>query len=415
MAGQETELPDIVDDEEDVEDRKAKPKQQPKRDWDRICAYQTLKVVKIRDKTLGLVYWAFVTMVITYEVLVVLFMEGKHMQQGDGIGTVMTHVSGKAYAGDKVYDAEDLRVPVIESAGAFLLTRQIRVTQTRGTCIDWDSPKKCPCDDAAGEVCEGKYCAVSTWCPSIGDSNVKDPPASAQITVVKGIEDMMLKIMSGITFPTIRQDAFYVTGASPGATNQFANITVGALLTYADPPLSLTPEVLNSGALLGVSFFWNCDVRSDCEPKVVIKRLDTGQGFVNKRARYRIDNGVETRDALYVNGLRILIDSSGLGKRFSLVLVVVQVGSAIAILRSASILVDMIMLKAIFFKKERVGALKKCKIVETEDFSDMQDRLNLIKEAEPAGEEPRGRGVKLGLGLGGTGGLAQAVLRGRGQ
>jgi hypothetical protein len=334
------ELQNIVDEEEADEAREKSEKNKTKgflgQDWDKICAYKTFKVVRIRDFKLGLSYWAIVSIVVLYVVVFAFSIEGKHQQQEPGVGTVLTKVIGKAYAGDKVFDPSDLRFPVIEPSGAFLLTRRVAVTQTRGKCVDWDAPKQCPCDEAAGETCTNGYCEVATWCPSLGDKNAHEPPAEAKVDKVEGIDRIILKIMSGIAFPGIG-NRFFVTGGSPGASNQFKNISVGDLLSLAEPPLSLDNRLQEYGAFIGVSFFWNCDVSGDCEPTVVIKHLDSGQGFVQKRAHYSRKNGVETREALYMNGLRILIDSSGIGRQSSLVLAIIQIGSAIALIRVAAI------------------------------------------------------------------------------
>merc|ERR1740121_1699840 len=139
---------------------------------------------------------------------------------------------------------------------------------------------------------------------------------------------------------------------------------------------------LTSGALIGVSFFWNCDVgysgNSPCEPHVIIKRLDGGQGFVQKRVLHKRSNGEETRDAIYMYGLRILVDSSGLGKRVSLELIVIQIGSALALLKTASMAADFMMLR--LYPADRVKAYSKCKFITTKDYSDLQDRLNMIDE-----------------------------------
>jgi|Transcript_89669 hypothetical protein len=426
------ELQNFVD-EEEAEEARAKAEKNKSRgflnvDWDKACAYKTFKVVRIRDFKLGLSYWAIVSAVVLYVVVFAFSIEGKHQQQEPGVGTVLTKVIGKAYSGDKVFDPSDLRFPVIEPSGAFLLTRRVSVTQTRGKCVDWDAPKKCPCDDAAGEVCNNGYCEVATWCPSLGDKNAHDPPPEAVVDKVQGIDRIILKIMSGIAFPGIG-NRFFVTGGSPGApTSQFKNISVGELLSLSDPPLKLDSKLSEYGAFIGVSFFWNCDVSGDCEPTVVIKHLDSGQGFVQKRAHFSRRNGVETREALYMNGLRILIDSSGIGRQSSLVLAIIQIGSAIALIRVAAIVADFLMLNggvdlcggSLGYSKVRRDSYYKCKVTETKDYSDLQDRINLIDETKKREATGRiqnntsaGASVALGLGAGGRGGLASAVLRGR--
>jgi len=417
-AGQQgTELRPVVDEieEENRADQEAKAKENQGPDWDRICAYKTYKVVRIRDRQLGFCYWGIVSCVILYVVVFGFSIGGKHQQQEPGVGTVLTKVFGKAYSGDKVFDPSDLRFPVIEPSGAFLLTRKVSVTQKKGKCVDYDAPKRKPCDD--GETEEGDFCTVETWCPSLGDKNADKPPPEAVVDKLEGIESLVMKIMSGIAFPGIG-NRFFVTGGSPGASNQFKNITVEKLLSLAEPPQKL--EQLTNGALIGVSFFWDCDVSGDCEPAVVIKRLDSGQGFVQKRARHFRKAGVDMREALYLNGLRILVDSSGIGKQASLVLAIIQVGSAIALIRVAGIVADNMMLYGLQYTKTRREAYYKCKVQETKDYSDLQDRINLIHETKGREVTTRSKGgssagahVALGLGAGGRGGLASSIIRGR--
>jgi len=219
-SGQAVELQPVVDEieEEEKETQKAKAAQNAGFDWDRICAYKTFKVVRIRDRQLGFCYWGIVTCVILYVVVFCFSIDGKHQQQEPGVGTVLTKVFGKAYSGDKVFDPSDLRFPVIEPSGAFLLTRRVTISQKRGKCVDWDQPKRCPCDE--GETCVGDYCEVAGWCPSLGDKNAQKPPPEAVVDEIEGLDKIVLKIMSGIAFPGIG-NRFFVTGGSPGATNQF--------------------------------------------------------------------------------------------------------------------------------------------------------------------------------------------------
>lgn len=421
MRAQGQELGSVVDDDDaEKADTEAKATANKGPDWDRICSYKTFKVVRIRDRQLGFCYWGIVSCVILYVVVFAFCIEGKHQQQEPGVGTVLTKVFGKAYSGldtenVKVFDPSDLRFPVIEPSGAFLLTRKIALTQKRGKCVDWDQPKKAPCD--AGETQNGDYCEIETWCPSLGDKNVDSPPAEAVVDEIRGLEDIVLKIMSGVAFPGIG-NRFFVTGGSEGGTNQFKNITLKKLLQLAEPPQTLDNKMLSHGALIGVSFFWNCDVSGECEPSVVIKRLDSGQGFVQKRARHARIGTEETREALYLNGLRILVDSSGIGRQFSVVLTITQIGSAIALIRVAAIVADNLMLYSCHYTKLRRETYYKCKVQETADYSDLKDRINLIQDTKsrevvsrPKSGARGGAHVALGLGAGGRGGLATSILK----
>mmetsp|Transcript_17303 Transcript_17303/g.52102 ORF Transcript_17303/g.52102 Transcript_17303/m.52102 type:complete len:408 (-) Transcript_17303:166-1389(-) len=404
MAG--TELTGIVD--EDDDDRRRREERLKEWDWDGICAYRTSKVVRIRDKFLGGLYWSLVTFVIMYFIIYVFHVKGMHSQQENGIGTVITKFQGKGFAGDKVFDGPDLRFPIIEPSGAFIMTRRIVVKdQQVGSCVDWDNPQKCPCP--ANSTCTNGYCEVQGWCPSIGDHNADNPPQGALVENITGLESSTLKIASAIAFPSIG-NKFFVTGDSPGAVNEFKSIKLGALLARAEPPILLRD--LPRGALIGVNFFWNCDVVGECEPVPVIKRLDGGQGFVQKRSWHKRANGQETREAVYMFGLRILVDSGGIGRRVSMPLIIIQLGSCLALLKLAGILVDFLMLK---MPQERKDAYNRCKVETTDDYSDLQDRLNLVKDNELLNAQRQrasGRST-LGLGTGGRGGSPGMILRGR--
>lgn len=423
-------------DEEDTgDDPKAEAKKHPLRpkkatmwDLDVIFAYRTFKIVRIKDRWLGFLYWAIVLAVILYLLVYVFGVEAKHQYQEPGIGTVLTRFKGKAFSGegaDKlVFDGPDLRWPIIEPSGAFIMTKQLVMRgQTIGKCINWDTPKRCPC--AAGETCVDEHCSVQAWCPSLGDINAPNdgkqspsaPPAEVEHHRVSGLENAGVSIMSGIAFPGIG-NYFFTTGASEGAENQFKNVTVGELLALAEPPVSVE-DVIDTGALLGVSFFWNCDVDiGNCEPAVIIKRLDSGQGFSQKRARHYREGGVEKRDAMFMYGIRIIVDSAGIGKQSSLVLIVMQIGAGLALLRTAAYFVDYVMLSQYVYAEGTRNAYSSCKIIETKDYSDLKDRINLIqdqKEQQHKGH-PLAQGVNtgaIGLGPGARGGQASSILRGR--
>lgn len=409
---------DEVDEEEDEID---KPKKQGF-DWDRICAYKTFRVIRIKDRNLGLLYWTIVTLVIFYIIIFGFLIEAKHQYQEPGIGTVITRFQGKAFFENKVYDEADLRYPEVEPFGAFIMTKSITVKgQKLGTCIDYDNP--CPCR-GGGECVGDAFCKDRAWCPSIGDGNAADPPEGAITVKMKGLEHTKFEIMSGIAFPGIG-NYFFVTGKSAGAVNPFKNITLEELLSRASPPVRVQ-DVLDTGALISISFFWNCDVSQECEPAVIVKRLDSGKGFVQKRVRHQHVGGVHTRDAIYMHGLRLLVESSGIGRRISLVLIVIQIGSGLALLRTASMAADFLMLR--LYSKVRSQAYYTCKVIPTEDYSDLQDRINLIKDEkermarekdlDDAGQandlSGAGARVALGLGPGGRGGMAAGIISGHG-
>jgi len=413
---QDSELQPFVDEDDEI-DEDAGPKPKPA-DLDETCAYLTVKVVRIKDRNLGMLYWGIVTIVILYINIFALGMEGRHQYQEPGIGTVITRFKGKAFSKGKAWDAADLRFPEVEPFGAFILTKMLMMgNQKVADCVDFENP--CPCRE--GAKCVDGFCQDKAYCPSLGEGNMEKPDG-AVIETMSGLENSIVEIHSGIAFPGIG-NYFWVTGKSPLGKNPFKNMTLSDLLQMADPPANLE-DVIDTGALIGVSFFWNCDVTGDdCEPNAVVKRLDNGKGFIQKRAVHRTRGGVDERDAFLMYGIRILVDSSGLGRKISFVLIMIQVGSGLALLRTASMIADFMMLKV--YPQVKREAYYKCKVEETEDYSDLQDRINLIAEQKhethallekvinQGGRGGAGAGVSLGLGPGGRGGMASTILRGR--
>eukprot|EP00434_Breviolum_minutum_P036625 symbB.v1.2.032457.t1/scaffold3893.1/size48745/2 len=320
---------------------------------------------------------------------------------------------------------------------------KIRHTYDTGTCVDWDSPEHCPCGEHA--VCGAdNYCQVKTWCPSLGDGNVAmpGPPAGAVVEDVLGLEDAVLMIVAGIGFPSIGKK-FHVAGlqpngkdgktrmtvirfrrshsrSTPDSSTLHKHITVPQLLELADPPMKLE-DVAKTGCIIAVNFFWNCDLSwiSDCEPSFSVKRVDDGTGFVQKRAKKKSMQGVETRDAVYMYGLRLIVDSSGIGRQISLVPIVIQLGSCLALVQIASMAADFLMVR--MYDKDRRDAYYRCKVVETKDYSEMQERLDLVGDQRSRAREMVAQGqvrsggagaaVALGLGAGARGSMS--AVRGR--
>lgn len=428
-------LPDFVDshnrmpelhgivDEDEEEDAAPQQKNFFGLDMDEFCAYKTMKMVRVRDTRLGVLYWISVLIVLLYIVLYALGVNRMHQYHDTGVGAVITTLKGKAMFQGKAYDEADLAFHPADSHGTFLATRILTVRgQKVDQCIDYTQP--CSCKD--GPDCSvgvgGHYCKRLAWCPSLGDGNAgtsPPPPASAEVVTLQGLGQLELDIFSGISFPGIASQ-FFVTGGSKGSVNPFKNETIASLLQRVQPPVKLE-DVASHGALIGVSFLWNCDVFENCEPAVAVRRLDQ-TGFSEQRSRqYSGDAGTLLRDTTVAFGIRILVDSSGTGRKTSSTLVLVQLGSGLALLQLAGWFTDFAMMN--LFSKARRHRYVEFKIIETRDYSDLKDRIDLLeKDEQSEARELLGSYVgdgqddeaDLGPSAGGYGGLGSAVLRGRG-
>lgn len=443
MAGRE--LPNVAEDED--EGAEGKPNILSRtagsvwrrlygdKDVDQVFAYETFITVRVRDWKLGIIYWTSISVIVLYILMGCFAIDRRHQEADPGVGTVLTKVFGKAHLkGDTsiVYDSIDIRNPVIEPAGAFIMTKRITVAQKFGSCVDWDNPLPCPCKD--GGVCNGDHCESQGWCPSIGNGNADKPPPEAKVEELEGLEDMIISIHAAIAFP-YAGNYFYV--ATPGPKQpDLKKISLGGLLAEAGMKVT---DVTQTGALIGVNLLWTCELsflslwtgdvptglgeqKLYCPYHFSVVRLDGGGGFTQKRSRRKGD----TREAFYNTGIRIIVESTGRGNRLSLVLVAIQVGSMFSLLKCATSLTDSIMVNKRIMGKKKADSCLDCKVENTEDYTDLKDRLDEVRKlkqnyrnkggssrmVQRRGGGGQGGDLSLSLGAGGRGGSGTAVLRG---
>lgn len=418
MASRSRELHGFVDDEEDPP--------QKEQDWmpdlDTLFAYRTMRMVRIQDRKLGILYAVVVLFVMFYVVMFALYYNGKHQLEAAGVGSVVTKFTGKAFHDGMAYDWVDLRYPETEPAGTFIATRTVtQKGQKVGKCVDFDQP--CPCRDDAEcvETPEGSFCKDDAWCPSIGEGNVDTVAESSNVERMEGLEHTTVEIQAGIAFTRLT-DHFFVCGKSnKKATNPLRYISLGELLAKGDIKVN---DMVDTGGVVSVVFQWGtsiapCDVMlpETCEPVIRVKRIDCqteGQcrGFVTKRSSKRREGDEWVRDAQMMYGIRLLVDSAGIGRRFDFVLAMIQLGSLLALMRTAAMIADFMMLNC--YPAAMCDLYYKCKVKETKDFSDLKDRLNIIEENREevsALLHRAGASRTLGLGPGGRGGMASQILK----
>lgn len=70
---------------------------------------------------------------------------------------------------------------------------------------------------------------------------------------------------------------------------------------------------------------------------------------------------------------------------------------------------DFLMLNC--YSQKKVAMYYKCKVIETQDYSDLQDRINIIQDSEKETSVLLRKSKNLGMGAGGRGGLAANILR----
>lgn len=403
------EMHGFVDDEEE-------PPQKEKDmmpDLDQLFAYRTMKMVRIQDRYLGMLYWTIVGFVTFYVSVFALYYNGKHQIESAGVGSVVTKYTGKAFFDGNAYDWVDLRYPETEPAGIFIATRTVtQKGQKHGKCVDFD--QACPCRE--GAECVDGYCQDHAWCPSMGEGNVEEVAKATKVERMEGLEHTQLQIQAGISFPRISEQFFVAGKQNPEQKNPVRYITLGDLLARGGLKVE---DMIDGGAVISVIFQWGtasapCDVTIPelCNPDVTVDRVDGGRGFVTKRSHKYFEGGEWVRDSQMMYGMRILVDSAGIGRKFDFVLAMIQLGSLLALMRTATMVADFIMLN--MYPADKTMLYYKCKVKETQDFSDLKDRLNIIQENREEVSTLLHRGGPsrtLGLGPGGRGGMASQILK----
>lgn len=86
------------------------------------------------------------------------------------------------------------------------------------------------------------------------------------------------------------------------------------------------------------------------------------------------------RDLTVLTGLRLIIQVLGHGNTISPAQIILQLASALALLNIVATLCDLIMLYCPLLKKEHREKYFDYKIEDSEDFSNLQEKINLIEK-----------------------------------
>ena len=247
------------------------------RDPDKVFPYPTFQILVIKDWLMAIISGLLTAAVIIYTILYVFIILQQYNVSGNWDGYTYYFVSGKAYSEEnsEVYDAGDLVYPHQDSSGITLGAYLYKVAnQELGYCttectIDSDCPENPPLSNSR---CLEGYCDQLTWCPNI-DSSL----ASPEEIQIKGVENLVLNVKSGIYFPQYdtKDYSSYESEKNLDSSQRLNLYLVGDLLNEAG--IESIDEIKNTGAIIELNFKWKCNANEEsCEPSVEVQRLDTG-------------------------------------------------------------------------------------------------------------------------------------------
>eukprot|EP01012_Entosiphon_sulcatum_P020298 TRINITY_DN25273_c0_g1_i2.p1 TRINITY_DN25273_c0_g1~~TRINITY_DN25273_c0_g1_i2.p1 ORF type:complete len:377 (+),score=80.61 TRINITY_DN25273_c0_g1_i2:1195-2325(+) len=364
-------------------------------DWDSLLAYQTVKVVRIKDRRLGFLYYFLIFSILVYIGVFVFGLNRGYLEVQYTTGTVATKVKGTAVSVDtdeSYFDEADLVVPALEAQAIFLITRvQHTASQERGWCLpEVAYRKQCTNDSACvsknfprpGKCNAENLCEFYQWCPDEEDDETV--PSNTTVTRLDGVTAATMWFKASIRFDQLGdkdEDIFFSTiqqstPVDPSQDPARANLYSLQQLIDKLPESSRknTTSMLTYGAILGVTLRWQCDItRHQWDIAYDVRRFDNPQltdGFNYRTASYYTDiNGVPRRDLWKYYGIRLFVESVGQGTRVSVVQIVLNIASGLALVGIATLVTDLLMLSV----GNQKDAYRQSKVEETEVLYQTQD------------------------------------------
>jgi hypothetical protein len=278
-------------------------------------------------------------------VLYSLWIREGYQEYSKVSGVVYIKGKGIAYTNDsinglQIFDTSDLVEPPTEAGALFLTNGFLRTSQTRSLCnylVPCNTSADCkPGMTANGEitgVCNdtAKLCEISGWCPLENDSN-------SAVTVLNGIEAITVFFRSSVKY-----DTFNLYASDPSDPLPGVNLFPISQILGSRPIL----DCAINGCIIAVQIDWTCNLnRGMCGPRVSFNPISGGFNF--RSVNYNL--GQSGRDLSKLYGVRLLLQVTGLGGRFSVFQSVITIGSGVAFITLATVITDFVLL--FLFKEE---------------------------------------------------------------
>ena len=242
------------------------------KDPDIVFAYQTERILKVKDWILAIIGNIFTFGVLSYIIIYVFLFLEKYNSKGIWSGYTFFHVQGKGYSISNettlIWDHGDLLYPEQDSNGLMLGFRVDEIPeQTYGYCTQVCYTDK-DCEDnppsSYASCLDNGFCKSASWCPSI-DLNTTEYNSY----FVENIESFQLKIWSGITFPQFDSDE-YISYSSKDSNIYYIRDILD------ESGISSIEEIKETGAIIYMDFYWKCNtLKSSCSPDVKFTRSDS--------------------------------------------------------------------------------------------------------------------------------------------
>jgi len=287
-----------------------------------------------------------------------------------------------------IWDAIDVVNPPTEMNALFVTTNFfITTNQHRGICAGSDPEEFCnktcvqykhtPNGIETGNCSTDSplFCDVYAWCPI-------EPAHPIGNNVIKDVVNFTVFVKNSVRFPKwgIVRDNVPAVDPVPDI-NLF---TVGQMINRSGNGNSFD-QLSTKGGVVVVQIDWTCNFDRDpnaCQPNYKFVRIDdpesNSKGYNYRYAYYQIDaSGRKMRDLYKLFGIRFIFLVSGNGGKFDIGVLLLNLGSGLALLGAATIISDFIMIYMLP-KKQYYGHAKYDNIEDDNDLGLGQSIKNLV-------------------------------------
>lgn len=351
-----------------------------------LFEYYTPKIVLIKNIKVGILN-RFVQLAIISYIIGYAIIYNKGYQDFSTIeSSVTAKVKGIAYTNysksefndripdievyRRIWDTADYIVPPSENNAFFVITNVvITANQTQGQCPEDPDVSKCFSDRdcrpgkaliTGNGVYTGKcvtsdqnstlkVCEIFGWCPVERDVN----PLKNNKALLASTKKFTVLIKNFVDFPKFKirrrnipdyYDDKYLKSCNYHADND----PLCPIFVLGDIVPGNYDEIAVKGAAVAIIVDWECDFdysESKCYPKYSFRRLDENSPISpGLNFRYAHFYGDSERTLYKAYGIKFILMIQGRGGKFSIVPLLLNVGSGLGLLAVATILCDIVVL-----------------------------------------------------------------------
>jgi len=304
---------------------------------------------------------------ILYIILYSIWFKQGYQEYSKVSGIIYVKVKGLGYLNDtvnglQIFDNNDLVEPPTEPSALFVTAGLVRTLQQRDKCsssIPCTTDTNCKlslttngqlldsCNTTSG------YCIIQGWCPLENDT-------INNINVLSAVESITVFMRSSVKY-----DTFGVYEADPAVPIQDVNLfTLQQIIGSRN-----IKECAQYGCIVSGQVDWTCNMNIEtCKPRITFIQVSGGFNF--RTANY--DLGHTARELSKLYGVRLLLQVTGTGGRFSIFQTVITIGAGAAFITLATVITDLLLL--FFFSSEESFADKKYSHIDGSRKSDEELR-----------------------------------------